>query len=482
MRLGAACGSRTAADNCGVTRTVSSCGTCTAPQTCGGQGTPNVCETPQCTFTVTTNVYDGPNWWGTITFRNNGPASSSNYKVEFDVPNNVHCTADAVPSGATLSPLTGSGTSAHTVSNHCIFTWTNAPPLAVNASKTFNYSTDAQNFSAASNVTVSDTACRVCTAENDAAFCTRLGRNCGTVVGTDNCGFSRTVASCGTCTAPQTCGGGGSANVCGSGGSSCSFTVTRNVYDPPNWSGTIAFKNDGPNNASNYSVVFTVPTGVHCDGGSTGWTFTQSGSVCTYVRPSTTLVAGASPTTLTISTDSNSSSFRSVSNLVVADSVCTGARISQVTVFDSTGTNAEGWAARTNFQVGSGSSGAHPWPDFATSYVDSIDAGISGNLLGKPWIQTMSASKLYNPSSAPLAEARVSFNAASNIYLIVDDRVPTATWSGTGWTDSTFNLVVKEAGTTNRTFSVWRKLNQVGSVDLPIQNFNSAFNYFVVVE
>jgi peptidoglycan/xylan/chitin deacetylase (PgdA/CDA1 family) len=109
-RLGKNCGSVTANDNCGKSRTVSSCGSCTAPKTCGGGGTANVC---------------------------------------------------------------GSTT---------------------------------------------------CTPETNAAFCTRLGKNCGSVTANDNCGKSRTVSSCGSCTAPQTCGGGGTANVCGGGGTSSCFT------------------------------------------------------------------------------------------------------------------------------------------------------------------------------------------------------------------------------------------------------------------
>jgi len=44
-RLSAACGSVTALDNCGTSRTVSSCGTCTSPQTCGGGGVANACGT-----------------------------------------------------------------------------------------------------------------------------------------------------------------------------------------------------------------------------------------------------------------------------------------------------------------------------------------------------------------------------------------------------------------------------------------------------
>ncbi len=54
-----------------------------------------------------------------------------------------------------------------------------------------------------------------CTAETDAAFCTRLTKNCGSVIANDNCGASRTVASCGTCSSGQTCGAE-TPNVCGS--------------------------------------------------------------------------------------------------------------------------------------------------------------------------------------------------------------------------------------------------------------------------
>ncbi|MCU0696314.1 MAG: hypothetical protein MUC96_07290 [Myxococcaceae bacterium] len=53
-----------------------------------------------------------------------------------------------------------------------------------------------------------------CAPETDAAFCSRLGKNCGAVTGFDRCGASRTV-NCGTCSGANTCGGGGQANVCG---------------------------------------------------------------------------------------------------------------------------------------------------------------------------------------------------------------------------------------------------------------------------
>ena len=49
-----------------------------------------------------------------MTIKNSGSSSVSGFKVEFDVPSSAHCTNDAVPVGAVLSPLTGSGTSAYT--------------------------------------------------------------------------------------------------------------------------------------------------------------------------------------------------------------------------------------------------------------------------------------------------------------------------------------------------------------------------------
>ncbi len=57
------------------------------------------------------------------------------------------------------------------------------------------------------------TDCTSGTAENDASFCSRLGKNCGSFTGVDNCLAART-ANCGSCTLPQTCGGSGTANVC----------------------------------------------------------------------------------------------------------------------------------------------------------------------------------------------------------------------------------------------------------------------------
>ncbi len=53
-----------------------------------------------------------------------------------------------------------------------------------------------------------------CVAESNGAFCTRLAKDCGTVTDVDNCGAAR-VAACGACNGSATCAGAGSANVCG---------------------------------------------------------------------------------------------------------------------------------------------------------------------------------------------------------------------------------------------------------------------------
>ncbi len=59
-RLGKNCGSVTAKDNCGLTRTVSSCGTCTTTgQTCGGGGTANVCGCTVTTYTPALSTFCG---------------------------------------------------------------------------------------------------------------------------------------------------------------------------------------------------------------------------------------------------------------------------------------------------------------------------------------------------------------------------------------------------------------------------------------
>src|SRR4051812_46838199 len=111
-----------------------------------------------CSSKVTHNSYDGPNYWGTMTIQNSGAAKWSGFSVSFNVPSGAHCTNDSVPSGATLSPLKGSGSSAVTTSNHCVFTWATSS-LAAGASKTFNYSTDTNASFVPSSIVAGSASC-----------------------------------------------------------------------------------------------------------------------------------------------------------------------------------------------------------------------------------------------------------------------------------------------------------------------------------
>jgi hypothetical protein len=61
-----------------------------------------------------------------------------------------------------------------------------------------------------------DAGATTCISETSAEFCERVGKNCGTLDGTDNCGNAVIEANCGTCQGFTMCGGGGQEHVCGS--------------------------------------------------------------------------------------------------------------------------------------------------------------------------------------------------------------------------------------------------------------------------
>ena len=66
-----------------------------------------------------------------------------------------------------------------------------------------------------------------CVAETNAVFCSRLGKECGSVTANDNCGDSKTV-NCGTCTSPEICSSG----VCGCTAKTC---ASLGIYNCGIW-------------------------------------------------------------------------------------------------------------------------------------------------------------------------------------------------------------------------------------------------------
>ncbi|HEY0706885.1 MAG TPA: hypothetical protein VGG33_08815 [Polyangia bacterium] len=152
---------------------------------------------------------------------------------------------------------------------------------------------------------------------------------------------------------------------------------------------------------------------------------------------------------------------------------CVLLKIVRLTVFDTA--HASSWSIQRNFQIGSG--GAHPWVDWAASYIQSMDTS-ANRLLGKEWIKLAAESKVY--TGGPQAE--IALSAASDVYLVADDRFLTnATWIN-GWTDTGWNLIVWETPTLSFPFSLYRKTGQTGTVSLPAIGRVPGYNYFVIVD
>jgi hypothetical protein len=279
-RLGKNCGTVSGNDNCGNPRSAS-CGSCTAPQTCGGGGVLNVCGSPAngdrteggsvsaspsgstCSGSQTaTRAYDNLMTQGNFTkwCLTVAPSTGSPARTVYDFsgstaiainrytitngddnasrdPRNwtfqgcqASCTAGSDTGWVTLDTRTNQFTGAprfqtlsYTFSNTTAYQKYRLRVTANNGSSNRFQMGELQMFGSGGG----------CTPENDATFCARLGKNCGTVTGTDNCGNQRTVSSCGSCTPPQTCGGGGTPNVCGGGG-------TGNCGAPP-WAAGVTY-------------------------------------------------------------------------------------------------------------------------------------------------------------------------------------------------------------------------------------------------
>ncbi|ATB28922.1 chitosanase [Melittangium boletus] len=102
----------------------------------------------------------------------------------------------------------------------------------------------------------------------------------------------------------------------------CSYSVTTNTYDGPDYWGTLVFKNTGTSAMTSPTVAFTVPSGVTCDHDEAGWKHTQSGTTCTYSRTTGLTVNAGASYTFYYSTTS-SASF-TAGNVQISDPSCGG--------------------------------------------------------------------------------------------------------------------------------------------------------------
>jgi hypothetical protein len=161
--------------------------------------------------------------------------------------------------------------------------------------------------------------------------------------------------------------------------------------------------------------------------------------------------------------------------------MCRLVKITKLVVHDPMAVNVALWSLQTNFQIGT--TGAHPWGEdiWKNTFVKSMDT--AGNvLLGREWIRVSTESKRY--TGGP--QATITLAAASNVYLLVDDRWGTTPSWLSGWTAAGFKIAVDEPspapGRFNLPFTAYRKTNQTGTVDLPKIGLSTAYNYFVVVD
>ncbi|HVE83789.1 MAG TPA: hypothetical protein VND93_13105 [Myxococcales bacterium] len=257
-RLGKTCDPVTGADLCGSSRSTN-CGACSGPATCGGGGLPNVCGVPGCTSESTAafcsrlgkacglvtaadtcgvprTVSCGTCSTG-VCFQNQCCGDSD---AAFCARNLKNCGAFSGTDACGQPRTAGCGTcpspESCTANNTCTCSTESDAAFCTRYGKQCGTYTNTDlcgsartascgTCSTPPNTTCSSNAC-VCTPEADAELCAALRVQCGTATGQDRCGRIRTVA-CPPCPSPQTCGGGGTSGQCGCialGAGSCLVT------------------------------------------------------------------------------------------------------------------------------------------------------------------------------------------------------------------------------------------------------------------
>ena len=109
-----------------------------AAEACASE-TPDTPPAGSCDYTIVENAYDGPNWWGTITLRNDGDTAWDPVRVAFDVPTGVRC--DYAETGWTYAQA----------GDTCTYERAGTG-VAPGSTVVLHYSATSQAFSAATNV------------------------------------------------------------------------------------------------------------------------------------------------------------------------------------------------------------------------------------------------------------------------------------------------------------------------------------------
>jgi hypothetical protein len=157
-------------------------------------------------------------------------------------------------------------------------------------------------------------------------------------------------------------------------------------------------------------------------------------------------------------------------------SACRLIKITNLVVHDTT--NAALWGLVDQFQIGMAA--VHPWGDamWKDTYVKSIDAS-ANFLLTKQWIKVSADSKKY--TAGP--QATITLAAASDVYLVVDDRWGSPPAWLTGWTNTGIHFQIWEVVSSKMfQFTLYKKAGATGMLDLPKIGLNTAYDYFIIVD
>ncbi len=203
-RLGKDCGSVTSVDNCGTARTTA-CGTCNGSEICGAS-TANVCGEPPCV----------PETDELLCQRLGKDCGALPADDNCDVRRTAECGTCSDPEVCGANTANVCGCRAETNTAFCSRLGKNCGSVSAldncGADRTATCGTCTGGNICGPTL---ENVCgpRPCVSESDDTFCSRLGKDCGSLTANDNCGVSRT-RDCGSCSDPETCGAI-SANVCG---------------------------------------------------------------------------------------------------------------------------------------------------------------------------------------------------------------------------------------------------------------------------
>jgi hypothetical protein len=197
-RVGKNCGTPSAYDNCGTWRSGVPCGSCAGTQTCGGGGVSNVCGCAAETNSAFLARLGKD--CGTVTAPDNCGVTRSVFASSYCYGTGATCGGGGVTNVCGCTPQTdaqlctaGAATcGALSATDRCGAYRMVSSCGTCTAPQSCGGGTTARTCG--------------CTPETNAAFCSRNSATCGAVTGTDNCGGARTVASCGTCAANSVCG------------------------------------------------------------------------------------------------------------------------------------------------------------------------------------------------------------------------------------------------------------------------------------